>query len=157
MYYGMGVHTHRFYRTHMRSTLISMVLLLPPTTHNTTTTHNNQNERPPPTLWRLLPLCLHGQGRFAPDIIAPLFPYECAQVASRRACAAPVPLFGAPEWHPSKMREVGGASTLMAAVRIKNTTINKKSVSTLGNTSKKRRRWVGTCGEDVIPLFGVEN
>jgi hypothetical protein len=60
-----------------------MVLLLPPTTHNTTTTHNNQNERPPPTLWWLLPLCLHGQGRFAPDIIAPLFPYECAQVASR--------------------------------------------------------------------------
>jgi hypothetical protein len=38
---------------------------------------------------------------------------------------APVPLFGAPEWHPSKMREVGGASTLMAAVRFKNTTINQ--------------------------------
>jgi len=34
-------------------------------------------------------------------------------------------LFGAPEWHPSKMREVGGASTLMAAVRFKNTTINQ--------------------------------
>jgi len=30
-------------------------------------------------------------------------------------------------------------------------------VSTLGDTSKKRRRWVGTCGEDVIPLFGAEN
>jgi len=65
----------------------ALVLLLPPTTHNTTTTHNNQNEQPPPTLWRLLSLCLHGQGRFSPDIIAPLFPYECAQVASRRACA----------------------------------------------------------------------
>jgi len=30
-----------------------------------------------------------------------------------------------PEWHPSKMREVGGASSLMAAVRFKNTTINQ--------------------------------
>ena len=64
-----------------------MVLLLPPTTHNTTTTHNNQNEWPPSTLWRLLCLCLHGQGRFAPDIIVPLFPYKCAQVASCWACA----------------------------------------------------------------------
>jgi len=109
----------------MLSTLISMVLLLPPTAHNTTTTHNNQNERPPSTLWRLLPLCLHGQGRFAPDIIAPLFPYKCAHEPSSLRLPAPVPLFGAPEWHPSKMREVGGTSTLMAAVRFKNTTINK--------------------------------
>ncbi len=30
-------------------------------------------------------------------------------------------------------------------------------MSTLGDTSKKRRRWVGTCGEDVILLFGAEN
>ena len=25
------------------------------------------------------------------------------------------------------------------------------------NYPKRRRRWVGTCGEDIIPLFGVEN
>jgi len=37
----------------------------------------------------------------------------------------PVPLFEVPEWHPSKMREVDGASTLMAAIRFKNATTNQ--------------------------------
>jgi len=55
------------------------------------------------------------------------------------------------------MREVGGTSTLIATIRFKNTTINQYSVSKLGDMLKKRRRWVGTCGQDVIPLFWAEN
>ncbi len=99
-----------------------------------------------------------GRGDLPPNHLATVPFRVCAGCEPPVLCLpAPVPLFGAPEWHTSKMREVGGALTLMAAIGFKNTTINQWSVSTLGNTSKKRRRWVGLCGEDIIPMFGVEN
>ena len=102
-----------------------MVLLLPPTTHNTTTTQTiKMSGRRPPS------------GGFCPSAWAgEICPRHHCAAAPLRVCAGrepmglrlplPVPLFGVPEWHPSKMREVGGASTLMATVRFKNTTINK--------------------------------
>ena len=121
------------------------------TAQNTTTIYNNQNELPPPTLWLLCPSVSMSRGDLPPNHCAAVPLQVCAgREPSVLHSPAPVPLFGAPEWHPSKMREVGGASTLMAAVCF-------KKVSTLGDTSKKRRRWVRTCGEDVIPLFGAEN
>jgi len=81
--------------------------------------------------------CRPPSGGFAP--LSPWAGEICSQnylaAVPLRVCAgrdpsvlcspAPVPLFGAPEWHTSKMREVGGASTLMAAVRFKNTTISQ--------------------------------
>ena len=55
--------------------------------HKTKPQHTTtKNERPPPTLWRLCPSVSMG-GEICPQIISPLFPYECAQVASRRSCA----------------------------------------------------------------------
>jgi len=96
------------------------------TTQNTTTTHNNQNERPPPTLWRLCPFVSMARGDLPPNHRAAVPLRVCAgHEPSVLRSPAPVPLFGAPEWHPSKMREVGGTSTLMAAVHSKNTTINQ--------------------------------
>jgi hypothetical protein len=54
---------------------------------HTTHTHNNQHERPPPYSPAACPPPLSmGRAKFS-QIIAPLLPYECAQVVSRRACA----------------------------------------------------------------------
>jgi len=89
-------------------------------TQNTTTTHNNQNERPPPTLWRPCPSVSMGRGDLPPNHRAVVPSQVCAgREPLVLRLPAPVPLFG------SKMREVGGASTLMAAVRFKNTAINQ--------------------------------
>jgi hypothetical protein len=117
-WHGLGAH---FYKMGKISTLSRA------TTQNTTTTHNNKNEWPPLTLWWLSPSVSMSRGDLPP-------PNHCAAVPLR-VCAgrepsvmrslAPVPLFGVPEWHPSKMREVGSASTLMAAIHFKHTTINK--------------------------------
>jgi len=96
------------------------------TTQNTTTTHNNQNERPPPTLWRLCPSGSMGRGDSPPNHHAAVPLRVCAgRELSVLGSPVPIPLFGAPEWHTSKMREVGGASTLLSAVHFKNTTINQ--------------------------------
>jgi len=96
------------------------------TIQNTTTTHNNQNERPPPTLWWLCPSVSMGRGDFPPNHRAAVPLRVCAgREPSVLNSPAPVHLFGMPEWHPLKMREVGSALTLMAAIRFKNTTINQ--------------------------------
>ena len=82
-------------------------------------------EQPPPNSPAALPLSLHGQRDLPPNHRA---------AASLRVCAGRESWM--PGWHQSKMKEVGGASTLRAAVDV--------------NTSEKRRRQVERMGRTLF-------
>ena len=82
---------------------------------NTDTTTNM--EQPPPDSPAALPLFTTGRGDMPPNhrAASPLRVGAGREPSGLRS-PTPVPLFGAPEWHPSKMREAGGALTSTAAV-----------------------------------------
>ena len=109
-----------------RSFHMYVVLLLPQQhiTQPQHTTTKMSGRRPP-------------SGGFCPSVsmgrgdLPPTSSRRCSLTSVRRLRAVGLALAGAGSFvwgarrHPSKMREVGGASTLMAAVRFKNTTINQ--------------------------------